>query len=375
MKTRAKAGTKPTILLHGDPEKGYYMAFCAENQALAMAVADEYPDSVDIFEGDRPDEGAVNFGMQHPTLIRSFLENDMEMLAVRVVFAPDLVPHEATFHPPVDQLLRLGPKMATVDYAKFGLTTADVPELIRLATHAPLFQADDDRLSYAPVHACEALIQMRVPEAVEALLATLPWVEDDTFDVWSFEHLPSLFGKVGRPAVEPCRDYIADKGNSCEARQHAIWILGKLGGRRGRALYDVCVEALCAQLAKFAEQSKTFNGKLINVLGDLEALEAIPLIDAAFRANQVDIDQCGSWRIVRDLLDSPLDDEEEQAFSRLDGYEEEEGPDPDEPWGDSHRGGSGSSWVEPQPFIAPPKIGRNDPCPCGSGKKYQKCCG
>lgn len=27
-----------------------------------------------------------------------------------------------------------------------------------------------------------------------------------------------------------------------------------------------------------------------------------------------------------------------------------------------------------QPYIAPPKIGRNDPCPCGSGKKYKKCC-
>ena len=24
---------------------------------------------------------------------------------------------------------------------------------------------------------------------------------------------------------------------------------------------------------------------------------------------------------------------------------------------------------------AAPKIGRNDPCPCGSGKKYKKCCG
>ncbi|MCC9622819.1 YchJ family protein [Thalassospira sp. MA62] len=25
--------------------------------------------------------------------------------------------------------------------------------------------------------------------------------------------------------------------------------------------------------------------------------------------------------------------------------------------------------------ISPLKIGRNDPCPCGSGKKYKKCCG
>ena len=28
-----------------------------------------------------------------------------------------------------------------------------------------------------------------------------------------------------------------------------------------------------------------------------------------------------------------------------------------------------------QPFIAPPKMGRNDSCPCGSGKKFKKCCG
>jgi hypothetical protein len=29
----------------------------------------------------------------------------------------------------------------------------------------------------------------------------------------------------------------------------------------------------------------------------------------------------------------------------------------------------------PETYVrATPKIGRNDPCPCGSGKKYKKCC-
>ncbi|BDC98870.1 SEC-C metal-binding domain-containing protein [Persicobacter psychrovividus] len=28
-----------------------------------------------------------------------------------------------------------------------------------------------------------------------------------------------------------------------------------------------------------------------------------------------------------------------------------------------------------QPRSAEDKVGRNDPCPCGSGKKYKKCCG
>ncbi len=29
----------------------------------------------------------------------------------------------------------------------------------------------------------------------------------------------------------------------------------------------------------------------------------------------------------------------------------------------------------PKTVVAENKIGRNQPCPCGSGKKYKKCCG
>ncbi len=29
----------------------------------------------------------------------------------------------------------------------------------------------------------------------------------------------------------------------------------------------------------------------------------------------------------------------------------------------------------PKPFVAQKRVGRNDPCPCGSGKKYKNCCG
>jgi preprotein translocase subunit SecA len=39
--------------------------------------------------------------------------------------------------------------------------------------------------------------------------------------------------------------------------------------------------------------------------------------------------------------------------------------------------------TEDEPALPPPvqpihkeqEVGRNDPCPCGSGKKYKKCCG
>ena len=36
--------------------------------------------------------------------------------------------------------------------------------------------------------------------------------------------------------------------------------------------------------------------------------------------------------------------------------------------------GSGDSIVKKQPVRKEKKAGPNDPCPCGSGKKYKKCC-
>lgn len=31
--------------------------------------------------------------------------------------------------------------------------------------------------------------------------------------------------------------------------------------------------------------------------------------------------------------------------------------------------------LNPPQLVKSEKIGRNEPCPCGSGKKYKKCCG
>ncbi len=41
----------------------------------------------------------------------------------------------------------------------------------------------------------------------------------------------------------------------------------------------------------------------------------------------------------------------------------------------SYSGGGNAEDSRNTPAKAAPRIGRNDPCPCGSGKKYKKCCG
>ncbi|MBP3231426.1 MAG: preprotein translocase subunit SecA [Anaerovibrio sp.] len=41
----------------------------------------------------------------------------------------------------------------------------------------------------------------------------------------------------------------------------------------------------------------------------------------------------------------------------------------------SHSSESAEEDTKKQPYVKEEKIGRNDPCPCGSGKKYKNCCG
>jgi uncharacterized membrane protein len=63
-----------------------------------------------------------------------------------------------------------------------------------------------------------------------------------------------------------------------------------------------------------------------------------------------------------------------------DWYEEDEWDDDDEEdeW-DADRlrlpALNGNNFAPGEPYRAPEKVGRNDLCPCGSGKKYKKCCG
>jgi preprotein translocase subunit SecA len=66
---------------------------------------------------------------------------------------------------------------------------------------------------------------------------------------------------------------------------------------------------------------------------------------------------------VRDIVEAAVEIDAENRKNPPDDHLEPAGP---------------ASWFTPSP-TAPirreaPKLGRNDPCPCGSGKKYKKCC-
>jgi len=73
------------------------------------------------------------------------------------------------------------------------------------------------------------------------------------------------------------------------------------------------------------------------------------------------------YKTIEGLAGGLSEDEELAVKSTLNIRAERNGG--EAAWGDE-----GEELVDP-PVVAGAKVGRNDPCPCGSGKKYKKCCG
>ncbi len=75
-------------------------------------------------------------------------------------------------------------------------------------------------------------------------------------------------------------------------------------------------------------------------------------------------------------VQSPEEAEEIVEFARQCGWEVIVGVEPDqfEDLSDLHKLMRTEARPETKPRL-PPKISGNDYCPCGSGKKFKKCCG
>jgi hypothetical protein len=212
---------------------------------------------------------------------------------------------------PVAKLLSLGapPEFSPrLDYLALGLTEEHVPELIRILQDEDLNQADSESDEvWAPLHALRALGALHAVAAVDPLVAMLPRV-DDYGEAWILDEFPHIFKQIGAAAIPALVNFLADEQRGMWARAAAADSLAAIGQdypeRRG-----TCVAALTAALQHFQTQPEELNGTIINALVDLNAVEAASVMEAAYRANRVDISIVGDWedaQIELGLLDERI---------------------------------------------------------------------
>jgi hypothetical protein len=252
-----------------------------------------------------------------------------------------------------------------------------VPALIAMVSNPAEYDVDEsdteNRTGWAPYSAVTILGELHPPEALQPLLALLPWEDYDYLTV----PLTEALAQFGRAVLDPLTTVLRNRHRSVWTRWRAIEAMRETA-RFNPELRDEIIAPLVAQLGKDEpeyDDLETLRGALVWGLVELHATEAVPAIIRAYEEGPVD-EFIIPWRQVRQELEIPrdvaphLDQRERRPLFDIqlslpvpDDLDLEMAPPPIDytPREPVHR--------------ATPKIGRNDPCPCGSGKKYKRCHG
>ena len=257
---------------------------------------------------------------------------------------------------PVKQLLTYGSARDSInqwpDYLALGFTEQHVDELIAMVTDEDLYWSDhESKEIWASLHAWRTLGQLKAVKAIEPLLTLFDKRRDDD---WVYEELPEVFAMHGAVAIEPLENYLADSAHNEWSHVAVINALRKIAEQNPEE-QPRCVDIFAERLNSYAVNTDIFNTFLIDALVGLEDVEHIDLIEKAFAADAVDCAVRGDFEDVQidlGLLEERITPKRNYLLEQMMQYS-----------------GSVSKTI-----VKENKIGRNDPCPCGSGKKYKKCC-
>ena len=247
---------------------------------------------------------------------------------------------------------------------------------------------NDENFNF-PGHALLLLIELKSENSLDQLLEVLKQ-DEDYYNFWfgDFLHsfaLPAIFwyalhqpDKLLNFLKQP-NTYLYSKFFVSEA---VIRIPAKFPEKRTEIL-NWCREWLNFYIEKSDDEAYAdieYAGLLISSITDAGLHELLPEIKQLFDSKSVAVYICGDYKeIVEDIHSKDFvyfDQLEKSIFENynflngdFDGIEIEN----EKEFGKGHFNDSSLKKIQ-KPDLKLPKIGRNEPCPCGSGKKYKKCC-
>ncbi len=270
---------------------------------------------------------------------------------------------------------------------------AIAPRLAAIVSSRKAWRAEDASF-WAPIHATFLLGALGGPDAVKPLLDALRHACAEDVD-WVTETMPDILGHVGAPAVDALHGLAADGAADRFARQTACEALREIAFRHPDQKERIA--GILRPLAATPSVEKTVRWSAGHFLLHLARPEDRPLLESlAGEQERARVAEYFDRKYVREVYDGPPpfrpcpDDLDWMEFYEPDAIEERQraleqealdttaGDDDEDPLEVEYDDDD-----EPDPDGPPPppivsggvSPGRNDPCPCGSGKKHKKCCG
>ena len=254
------------------------------------------------------------------------------------------------------------------------LGPAVIPPLVAMLEDDALSMEEAPGEGWAPIHAADLLGELRKTETVEPMLRRLAETDWDTI---LHDRLIQALPLLGPSVLEPA---LAAHAVATDPHLRHIYasITAKLGIHDDR-IYQLLVEELVSEMELGAMH-----------LADYGDDRALPLLSAALDQHEaVDNDDLMANHVVVEIeaaikmLGGQLTPEQQEKVERIYAL--------DQPKREAFAAlldraagrtalkpspirGAHALHSEPQTPRAARKVGRNAPCPCGSGKKYKKCC-
>ncbi|MCE8426370.1 MAG: DUF1186 domain-containing protein [Candidatus Methanoperedens sp.] len=240
---------------------------------------------------------------------------------------------------------------------------------------------------WAPIHIIHILPLIKNEEALQLLLDILRYRRNDITNRIISE-LSSLLYHFGENGIKNIIDFTKDE--TLEPFGRAVAITGLVALAKTHPSYKEEIMRHISDLIEVTDDV-IFAGLIADDLAAFQDKSVLPLLKKAFqdgRINNLFIDEEEVVSIVngktifemeRYMVD-PLthfsrenieelffeyytDDEDEETEIR--SFLADEAENDEEIYSDT---------IEPEQQVRQKKVGRNAPCPCGSGKKYKKCC-
>ena len=243
------------------------------------------------------------------------------------------------------------------DYTeKFNFQKEDIPELIRLAIDNYDFDYDTyeleiNRFYNATIHAMLILSQLKAIESVEPILQKMYAERNNDF---LQELVPEFLSNMGYEVVTIIKKHLfeehKDKLSFFEAITKTI--------KKYPDTKDVFTEILIDYIQSTKDNSDHLSFAISSLL-DFSGSKHIDFIRNMFKTRDVSFDLRGDIEDIEielglreQRITQKPKTKMQEIFESLEFQNE----------------------VPARKVRTKPKIGRNAPCPCGSGKKYKKCC-
>jgi len=246
---------------------------------------------------------------------------------------------------------------------KFGFAKEDIPQLLQLAQDMELFEFEYDYLnddeideSFGVVYSWYILSELESPEFKGILIKMLENGDEDNYNDWILDDFYILIW----PYIDGMYPYFAkavvDTEHSTWVRSSYFQTIEEMVKNNEVSLEEV--KKLLQTILK-ESQNEVLNAHVISFCVDNDLQEYHQLIKECFQRDAVDLMFMGDLEDVEIRMGIREQRVTQKELTMLDNL-----------FGNFTR--ENDKLLEIRANRR--EVGRNEPCPCGSGKKYKKCC-